>query len=132
MSEVRKRQASSKAPASVGSGSAAAAAAAAAAGGDDTKSRDMTPVGFASAIWLLFVVENTVLDFGRPIMMLFAPQDIFPMSLPSLGTPSFGRCSGAHLRLLVRARPSHLKSSSSAVQGTTRTWRTTWSPPLPC
>lgn len=36
-------------------------------------------------LWLLFAVENWILDFGRPIAMLIFPLEWFPLSLPSVG-----------------------------------------------
>ena len=36
-------------------------------------------------LWLLFAIENWILDFGRPIAMLVFPLDWFPLNLPSVG-----------------------------------------------
>ena len=39
---------------------------------------------FQWTLWLLFCIENWVLDFGRPIFALFVSAN-FPLSLPSIG-----------------------------------------------
>lgn len=36
-------------------------------------------------LWLLFALENWILDFGRPIAMLIFPLEWFPLRLPSVG-----------------------------------------------
>ena len=36
-------------------------------------------------LWLLFAIENWILDFGRPIAMLIFPLEWFPLNLPSVG-----------------------------------------------
>ena len=36
-------------------------------------------------LWLLFAIENWILDFGRPIAMLVFPLEWFPLNLPSVG-----------------------------------------------
>ena len=35
-------------------------------------------------IWLLFTVENWLLDFGRPFYAMYV-SDLFPLSHPSIG-----------------------------------------------
>ncbi|CAF0831123.1 unnamed protein product [Didymodactylos carnosus] len=36
-------------------------------------------------LWLLFALENWILDFGRPIAMLIFPLKWFPLNYPSVG-----------------------------------------------
>jgi hypothetical protein len=42
-------------------------------------------MAFQGWIWTLFCVQNWILDFGRPIAMLWVPTDLFPLNKPSLG-----------------------------------------------
>lgn len=46
--------------------------------------KDIAKSNFEWKLWLLFCVENWVLDFGRPIFALIVSAN-FPLSLPSIG-----------------------------------------------
>ena len=46
--------------------------------------KDVAKNNFEWKLWLLFCVENWVLDFGRPIFALIVSAN-FPLSLPSIG-----------------------------------------------
>ncbi len=46
--------------------------------------RTIPKTNFQWRLWLLFCIENWILDFGRPIFALFVSAN-FPLSLPSIG-----------------------------------------------
>jgi len=41
--------------------------------------------GFHWKIWSFFTAENIILDFGRPIAMIYCHSDLFPLNRPSVG-----------------------------------------------
>ena len=51
---------------------------------DTNGGRFITRSNFQWKLWLLFCIENWILDFGRPIFALFVSAG-FPLSLPSIG-----------------------------------------------
>eukprot|EP01137_Pigoraptor_chileana_P016654 Opistho-2@73658 len=54
--------------------------------GEDVKATlKKTGKHFQTALWLVFAVQNWVLDFGRPIAMLWVPLELSPLNLPSVG-----------------------------------------------
>jgi ceroid-lipofuscinosis neuronal protein 6 len=51
----------------------------------DRRSNQSSREQFHWHLWLLFAIENWILDFGRPIAMLIFPLEWFPLNLPSVG-----------------------------------------------
>ncbi|XP_013413508.1 ceroid-lipofuscinosis neuronal protein 6 [Lingula anatina] len=41
--------------------------------------------GFHTDIWLILMIENWILDFGRPIAMTWVPLELSPLNQPSIG-----------------------------------------------
>ncbi|XP_063045145.1 ceroid-lipofuscinosis neuronal protein 6a [Engraulis encrasicolus] len=46
---------------------------------------DMRNPQFHCDLWICFTIQNWILDFGRPIVMLILPLEWFPLNKPSAG-----------------------------------------------
>ncbi|XP_076143096.1 ceroid-lipofuscinosis neuronal protein 6a [Alosa pseudoharengus] len=53
--------------------------------GWERKESDMVKPQFHCDLWIYFTIQNWILDFGRPIVMIILPLEWFPLNKPSAG-----------------------------------------------
>ncbi|XP_062405010.1 ceroid-lipofuscinosis neuronal protein 6a [Sardina pilchardus] len=53
--------------------------------GLERKGSDMVKSQFHCDLWIYFTLQNWILDFGRPIVMIILPLEWFPLNKPSAG-----------------------------------------------